>query len=114
MPELPTTWERLEIAGSLQSWVSVTASSVLRTSEAGHHRGSTTGNGTGVFVEDGDDVSSGKDHSEFEGELCGLVGGAQLAVVGGGAGLLKGGRAIAAEPGDFVVEASRLRSYLGC
>ena len=50
---------------------SVTASSVLRTFEAGHHRGSTTGNSTGVIVEDGDDVSPGKDHSEFEGELWG-------------------------------------------
>jgi hypothetical protein len=47
----------------------VTALSDRGASEAGHHRGSTTGNGTGVIVEDGDDVSPGKDHSEFEGEL---------------------------------------------
>lgn len=64
-------------------------SSVLRTVEAGQHGGSTTGNGTRVVVKDGDNVSTGKDHSEFEGELCGLIGGAQLAPVGGSVGLLK-------------------------
>lgn len=46
-------------------------------------------NGTGVVVEDGDDVSPGKDHSEFEGELCGFVGSGQLAPVGGSVRLLK-------------------------
>ncbi len=40
-------------------------------------------------MKDGDNVSTGKDHSEFEGELCGLIGGAQLAPVGGSVGLLK-------------------------
>jgi len=54
---------------------SVTASSDLRTFEARCHRHSTTGNSTGVVVKDGDDVGPGKDHSEFEGELFGLVGG---------------------------------------
>ena len=47
----------------------------------------------------------GKDHSEFEGELCGLIGGAQLAPVGGSVGLLK--KEVAAilppNPCDFVV-----------
>ena len=68
---------------------SVTASSVLRTFEAGHHRGSTTGNGNRVVVKDGNDVSPSKDHSEFEGKLCGIIGGAQLARFGGSVGLLK-------------------------
>jgi len=68
---------------------SVTASSVLRTFEAGYHSGLTTGNGTRVVVKDGDDVSPGKDHTEFEGKLCGLIGGAQLTSVGGSMGLLK-------------------------
>ncbi len=40
-------------------------------------------------MKDGDNVSTGKDHSEFEGELCGIVGGGQLAPVGGSVGLLK-------------------------
>ena len=92
----------------------VTASSDRGASEAGHHRGSTTGNSTGVIVEDGDDVSPGKDHPEFEGELCGLVVGGQLALVGGSVGLLKKEVApLLLNSGDFVVYASRLRSYLG-
>jgi hypothetical protein len=65
-------------------------------------------------VEDRDDVSPGKDHSEFEGELCGLVGGAQLALVGGSVGLLKKEvTPLLLNAGDFVVYTSRLRSYLG-
>jgi len=91
----------------------VTASSVLRTFEPGHHRCSTTGYGTRVVVKDGDDVSPGKDHSELEGELCGLVGGGQLALVGSSVGLLKEEVApLLLNPRDFVVYASRLRSYL--
>jgi hypothetical protein len=68
---------------------SVTPSSSLKDFEACRHRGSTTGNGTSIVVKDRDDVSPGKDHSEFEGELFGLVKGAELAPVGGSAGLVK-------------------------
>ena len=92
----------------------VTASSDRGAFEAGHHRGSTTRNGTRVVVEDGDDVSPSKDHSEFEGELSGLVGGCQLALVDGSVGLLKNEVApLLLNSGDFVVYASRLRTYLG-
>jgi len=69
--------------------VGVTASSDRGTSQAGHYSCSTTGNGAGVVVEDGDDVSPGKDHSELEGELCGVVGFGQLALAGGRVGLVK-------------------------
>jgi hypothetical protein len=55
-------------------------------------------------VEDGDDVSPGQDHSEFESELCGLVGRGQLALVGGRVGLLKEKVApLVLNAGDFVV-----------
>ena len=92
----------------------VTAWSDQGASEAGYHRGSTTGNSTGVIVEDGDDVSPGRDHPEFEGELCGLVGCGQLALVSGSAGLVKKEVApLLLNAGDFVVDASRLCSYLG-
>ena len=65
-------------------------------------------------MENGDDVSPGKDHSEFEGKLCGLVSGGQLAFVGGSVGLLKKQVApLLLNAGDFVVYASRLPSYLG-
>ena len=65
-------------------------------------------------MEDGNDVGPGKDDSELERELCGLIDCGQLALVGGSLGLLKKEIApLLLNAGDFVVDAPRLPSYLG-
>ena len=76
--------------------------------------GSTAGDGTGIVVENGNDVRPGKDDAELEGELRGIVGGGQLALAGGGASLPEEEVApLLLHAGDLVVHATGLGSDLG-
>lgn len=65
-------------------------------------------------MEDGDDVCPGEDDAEFEGELCGVAIGEQLAVLRGGLSFVpKQVAPLLLHAGNLVVNASELDSDFG-